>query len=83
MSVEPTGRDTEPKGLGPGRLFLIVGPSGAGKDTLLRHAAAALGRNPDIVFVRRIVTRPPSAAEDHHSVSPDEFLAAARHGAFA
>jgi ribose 1,5-bisphosphokinase len=84
VSVQPTGRDSaEPKGLGPGRLFLIVGPSGAGKDTLLQRAAAALGHDPDLVFVRRIVTRPPSAAEDHHSLSPDDFLAAARQGAFA
>jgi ribose 1,5-bisphosphokinase PhnN len=41
-------------------LFLIVGPSGAGKDTLLPRAATA--HNADIVFVRRIVTRPPSGS---------------------
>jgi ribose 1,5-bisphosphokinase len=73
----PTGR------FGPGRLFLIVGPSGAGKDTLLRQARSTLEHNPDIVFVRRIVTRPPSAEEDHHSLSSSDFMAAARRGAFA
>jgi ribose 1,5-bisphosphokinase len=67
----------------PGQFFLVVGPSGAGKDTLLRHAQEALGHDPDIVFVRRIVTRPSSAAEDHHSLSPEDFWAAARQGAFA
>jgi ribose 1,5-bisphosphokinase len=68
---------------GPGRLFLVVGPSGAGKDTLLRHAQETLLHDLDIVFVRRIVTRPSSAAEDHHSLSPKDFWAAARQGAFA
>jgi ribose 1,5-bisphosphokinase len=68
---------------GPGQFFLVVGPSGAGKDTLLRHAQAALGHDPAIVFVRRIVTRPSSSAEDHHSLSPEDFSAAARQGAFA
>jgi ribose 1,5-bisphosphokinase len=68
---------------GPGPLFLVVGPSGAGKDTLLRHAQEALQHDPNIVFVRRIVTRPSSAAEDHHSLSPEDFGVAARQGAFA
>jgi ribose 1,5-bisphosphokinase len=68
---------------GPGQLFLVDGPSGAGKDTLLRHAQKTLQHDPDIVFVRRIVTRPSSAAEDHHSLSPKDFWAAARQGAFA
>jgi ribose 1,5-bisphosphokinase len=61
----------------------VVGPSGAGKDTLLRHAQEALQHDPGVVFVRRIVTRPASAAEDHHSLSPRDFRAAARQGAFA
>ena len=69
--------------LGPGQFFLVVGPSGAGKDTLLRHARGALQHEPDIVFVRRVVTRPSSAAEDHHSLSPEDFGVAARQGAFA
>lgn len=68
---------------GPGRLVLVVGPSAAGKDTLLRHASAALRHESSIVFSRRIVTRPSSAAEEHDSMLPDEFLAAARAGAFA
>jgi ribose 1,5-bisphosphokinase len=38
-----------------GRLFVIVGPSGAGKDTLL---AGAVRARPDLHWARRVITRP-------------------------
>jgi ribose 1,5-bisphosphokinase len=38
---------------------------------------------PRIVFPRRIVTRPPSSAEDHDSVAPSAFDAAIGQGAYA
>ena len=38
-----------------GRLFVIVGPSGVGKDTLLAGAAAA---DPTLHWARRVITRP-------------------------
>ena len=41
-----------------GRLFAIVGPSGAGKDTLIQGALAA---RPGLSVVRRVITRPTSA----------------------
>ena len=69
--------------IGPGRLVLVVGPSGAGKDTLLRLAQAACIDDPDIVFPRRVVTRESSAAEDNIAVSPDEFRRAREQGDFA
>jgi ribose 1,5-bisphosphokinase len=76
-AAEPGGR------IGPGRLVLVVGPSGAGKDTLIALARASCANDPTVVFPRRIVTRAPSAAEDHASVSEAAFDAAKGQGAFA
>jgi ribose 1,5-bisphosphokinase len=69
--------------IGPGRLILVVGPSGAGKDTLIAQARARLERDPTIMFPRRIVTRATSAAEDHHTISDRDFALAMEEGAYA
>ena len=69
--------------IGPGRLVLVVGPSGAGKDTLLRLAQADCADDHEVVFPRRVVTRASSADEDNIAVSPDEFARAREHGDFA
>jgi ribose 1,5-bisphosphokinase len=69
--------------IGPGRLVLVVGPSGAGKDTLLGLAQAALADDGDVVFVRRVVTREASAHENNEQVTPEAFYAARDDGAFA
>lgn len=69
--------------IGPGRLVLVVGPSGAGKDTLLDLARAATADDGNIVFARRIITREASASEDNEYFSPDTFQAAMNRGAFA
>jgi phosphonate metabolism protein PhnN/1,5-bisphosphokinase (PRPP-forming) len=68
---------------GPGTLVLVVGPSGAGKDTLLAAAKAATVDDPRFVFPRRAVTRVADAAsEDHLSVTPAEFAAARERGEY-
>jgi ribose 1,5-bisphosphokinase len=69
--------------IGPGRLVAVAGPSGAGKDTLLRFARNFLDGNPNIVFPCRLVTRQPSAAEDHEVLSEADFAAAVAAGGFA
>src|SRR6476620_9890452 len=69
--------------IGPGRLVLVVGPSGAGKDTLLGLARAACAEDETIVFPRRIVTREGSASEDNIALSADEFDRGLDRGDFA
>jgi len=64
-----------------GRLIAVVGPSGAGKDTLL---AGALAARPGWVLVRRVITRPADAGgEDHDPATPEDFAARVAHGDFA
>jgi ribose 1,5-bisphosphokinase len=68
--------------IGPGRLVLVVGPSGAGKDTLIDLARAQLRDDESVVFPRRVVTRT-AAGEPHDTMDVDTFENAARAGAFA
>jgi ribose 1,5-bisphosphokinase len=69
--------------IGPGRIVLVVGPSGAGKDTLLRLARSACEADGNIVFPQRVVTRPASEAEDNRELGPDAFRLALAGGEFA
>jgi ribose 1,5-bisphosphokinase len=69
--------------IGPGRLVLVVGPSGAGKDTLIGLAQAACADDGNIVFPRRVVTREPSSFEDNEQVSLEAFRQAQARGEFA
>jgi ribose 1,5-bisphosphokinase len=72
-----------PARIGPGRLILVVGPSGAGKDTLLDLARLACADDAEIVFPRRAVTREPSSSEDNDHLSLDAFRQALARGDFA
>ena len=57
-------------------LVLVVGPSGAGKDTLLEVARAALADDTRYYFVRRVITRAADAGgEAHEAVTQEEFAA--------
>lgn len=69
-----------------GAFVAVVGPSGAGKDTLIGYAKARLaahGRR-EVHFVRRVITRSPDGAtEDHDALSLEAFASAEAGGAFA
>ncbi len=63
------------------RLFAIVGPSGAGKDTLIAGACAV---RPDLRRVRRVITRPAEAGgEPFDGVTEAEFARRRAEGLFA
>ena len=66
-----------------GTLWLVVGPSGAGKDSLLDGAKAALSDSTAHHFVRRDITRPADAGgEDHNPVTVAEFDAIQKEGGY-
>jgi ribose 1,5-bisphosphokinase len=64
-----------------GRLIYVMGPSGAGKDSVLRAARA---QAPDrLWFAHRYITRPAGdASENHVALSPAEFAARQLAGGF-
>jgi ribose 1,5-bisphosphokinase len=67
-----------------GALVLVVGPSGAGKDTLIAAARDRLAGDPRFVFARRMVTRDAVAeVEDHDTISRQDFATGRDSGAFA
>lgn len=68
-----------------GRLVYVIGPSGAGKDSILGYARDRLaGEAAAPVFVRRQITRPAgSGGEDHIAVTPAEFERACAAGQYA
>ena len=64
-----------------GRFIAVVGPSGVGKDTLMRAMVAA---RPGLRRVRRVITRPAHpGGEGHEAVSEAEFATRLKEGGFA
>jgi len=67
-----------------GRLIVVVGPSGAGKDSILKGAANYFHDNPRIDFVRRVITREcDPSSEVHASVTEAQFISLKKRGAFS
>ena len=67
-----------------GTLFLVVGNSGSGKDSIIK---AVIERYPsdlkNIRLTQRYITRPPSENEDNISVIPEEFREMSKQNKFA
>lgn len=83
VSASSSGAVLPPGPIGPGRVVLVVGPSGAGKDAILREVQGRLAVNPSFVFPRRLVTRASGADEHNETVSAEEFETLVRQGALA
>ena len=67
-----------------GPLVYVMGPSGAGKDSVLNRARTLLASNAPVVFAHRYITRPAEASgENHVALSPEEFALRRTHGLFA
>lgn len=83
MNQRVSGAAQVERPVGPGLLVLVVGPSGAGKDTLIGIAQERCGGRPDVVFPVRTVTREASLHESNRCVTPEAFAQEAASGAFA
>ncbi|MFO7875593.1 MAG: phosphonate metabolism protein/1,5-bisphosphokinase (PRPP-forming) PhnN [Desulfovermiculus sp.] len=65
-----------------GILLYLMGPSGAGKDTLLNYLRQH--RPPEVFIARRYITRPHgNSPEDHLPLTKEEFLARKESGFFS
>jgi ribose 1,5-bisphosphokinase len=63
-------------------IVYVMGPSGAGKDTLLRYARERLDGQP-VAFAHRYISRPPVAGDENHiALTLAEFHARRAHGLF-
>ena len=67
-----------------GALIYVMGPSGAGKDSVLGRARALLPAEAPVAFAHRYITRPHDVGgENHIAVSRAEFAVRRAHGLFA
>jgi ribose 1,5-bisphosphokinase len=66
-----------------GAIFLIVGNSGSGKDSLLQMVQQTWPPEiPEIKIPQRYITRPPHETEPFHSVTVEEFQKMKNEGKF-
>ena len=67
-----------------GTMVVVVGPSGAGKDSVMSYAARHFAHETSVRFVRRVITRPADAGgEAHEAIDAEGFRKRAAEGAFA
>ena len=76
------GRQDQSAAPAPGTLFLVVGPSGAGKDSVIDGLRPLLD-GLAFVWARRVITRPADAGgEAHEACEPARFDAIEAAGGF-
>jgi len=65
-------------------LVYVMGPSGAGKDSVMGRARALLPADAPVAFAHRYITRPAeTGGENHVALSAAEFALRRAHGLFA
>jgi ribose 1,5-bisphosphokinase len=62
---------------------MVCGPSGAGKDSVLAWAEAALEQHPVVRFARRLVTRAAHPGSEHEEISRSAFQSLREGGGLA
>jgi ribose 1,5-bisphosphokinase len=63
------------------RLIYVMGPSGAGKDSLLAFARERIGTR--VIFAHRYITRAIADGENHIALTHEEFASRLSYGLFA
>ncbi|WP_230640314.1 phosphonate metabolism protein/1,5-bisphosphokinase (PRPP-forming) PhnN [Shinella sumterensis] len=67
-----------------GTMVVVVGPSGAGKDSVMSYAARHFAGEARVQFVRRVITRPADAGgEAHEAIDAAGFARRKSEGGFA
>ncbi|MGF1637494.1 MAG: phosphonate metabolism protein/1,5-bisphosphokinase (PRPP-forming) PhnN [Cyclobacteriaceae bacterium] len=67
-----------------GKLFYVIGPSGAGKDTLINYARQNIAAGTPVLFAHRYITREVDhTGENHIELSHTEFKVRKAQGLFA
>lgn len=67
-----------------GTMVVVVGPSGAGKDSVMSYAFRHFADEARVKFVRRVITRPADAGgEAHQAIDADGFRRRQAEGGFA
>lgn len=68
----------------PGTLFLVVGNSGSGKDSIIEGVIEKYPSDMKEIYIpQRYITRPPSKFEDNYSISAEKFHEMEENGEFA
>jgi ribose 1,5-bisphosphokinase len=63
------------------KLIYVMGPSGAGKDSLLSYARERVGA--EVMFAHRYITRAVADGENHIALTHEEFNSRLSYGLFA
>jgi len=84
MSMDAGQVVARPLPVAAGTMVVVVGPSGAGKDSVMSYAQRHFADEARVQFVRRVITRPADAGgEAHEAIDADGFRQRAADGAFA